>query len=205
MRKLLIGPALTAAGWLAGSYYGAHAQQLVHKSPSATYDGVSRAIDNMRSSGTTHFEGGTPMPYEMRVERTADRQLLVHLLFNGREGATTELLFAPQDDGKDTLVSGTVHADRPVLREALAGTSSARLAYAPDWMLNLLMVRPLLQQVAQQIEQGQEVQVAGMSEAEWESNLSPDQQRQVQEWRQYDAARPSVDPDADADRAMNRQ
>ena len=72
-------------------------------------------------------------------------------------------------------------------------------------MLNLLMVRPLLQQVAQQIEQGQEVQVAGMSEAQWESNLSPDQQRQVQEWRQYDAARPSVDPDADAERAMNRQ
>jgi len=68
-----------------------------------------------------------------------------------------------------------------------------------------LMVRPLLQQVGQQIEQGQEVQVAGPSEAEWESSLSPDQQRDVQEWRQYDASRPSVDPDADAARAMNKQ
>jgi len=205
LRKLLIGPALTGAGWLAGSYYGAEAQQLVHKSLSDTYDGVSHAIDNLRSSGTTHFEGGTPMPYEIRVEHIADQQLLVHLVFNGREGATTELLFEPKNDGKDTLVSGKVHADRAVLREALAGSSSARLAYAPDWMLNLLMVRPLLQQVGQQIEQGQEVQVAGPSEAEWESSLSPDQQRDVQEWRQYDASRPSVDPDADAARAMNKQ
>jgi len=205
LRRLLIGPALTGAGWLAGSYYGAEAQQLVHKSPSETYDGVSHAIDNLRSSGTTHFEGGTPMPYEIRVEHIADQQLLVHLVFNGREGASTELLFAPENYGKDTLVSGKVHADRAVLREALAGSSSARLAYAPDWMLNLLMVRPLLQQVGQQIEQGQEVQVAGPSEAEWESSLSPDQQRDVQEWRQYDASRPSVDPDADAARAMNKQ
>jgi hypothetical protein len=92
-----------------------------------------------------------------------------------------------------------------VLREALAGSSSARLAYAPDWMLNLLMVRPLLQQVGQQIEQGQEVRVAGPSEAEWELSLSPDQQRDVQEWRQYDASRPSVDPDADAAKAGNRE
>jgi hypothetical protein len=205
LRKLLIGPALTGAGWLAGSYYGAEAQQLVHKSPSDTYDGVSHAIDNLRSSGTTHFAGGTPMPYEIRVEHVADQQLLVHLVFNGREGATTELVFAPKDDGKDTLVTGKVHADRAVLREALAGSSSARLAYAPDWMLNLLMVRPLLQQVGQQIEQGQEVQVAGPSEAEWELSLSPDQQRDVQEWRQYDASRPSVDPDADAAKAGNRE
>jgi hypothetical protein len=57
LRKLLIGPVLTGAGWLAGSHYGAQAQQIVHKSPSATYDGVSHALDNMRQSGTTHFEG----------------------------------------------------------------------------------------------------------------------------------------------------
>jgi hypothetical protein len=138
------------------------------------------------------------MPYEIRVDRTADQQLLVHVLFNGREGATTEIDFVPQNDGKDTLVSGKVHGDRAVLGEALAGSSSARLAYAPDWMLNLLMLRPLLQQVAQQIEQGQPAQVPGMSEAEWESSLPPDQQQQVQAWRQYDATRPSVDPDADA-------
>jgi hypothetical protein len=98
-----------------------------------------------------------------------------------------------------------VHTDRSVLRQALAGTSSARLAYAPDWMLNLLMVRPLLQKLGQQIEQGQEMQVPGMSEAEWESSLSPDQQRQEQEWRQYDASRPMVDPDADAARFVNQR
>jgi hypothetical protein len=204
LRKLLIGPVLTGAGWIVGSYYGAEAQQVVHKSPSDTYDGISRAIDNMHSSGTTHFEGGTPMPYEIRAERTADQQLVVHLVFDGHEGATTELHFVPQDDGKDTMVSGKVHTDRSVLRQALAGTSSARLAYAPDWMLNLLMVRPLLQKLGQQIEQGQEMQVPGMSEAEWESSLSPDQQRQEQEWRQYDASRPTVDPDADAARFMNQ-
>lgn len=203
MRKLLIGPALTGAGWLAGSYYGAHAQQLVHKSPSATYDGVSHAIENMRQSGTTHFEGGKPTPYEIRVDRTADQQILVHVLFNGREGASTEIDFVPQNDGKDTLVSGKVHSDRAVLSEALAGSSSARLAYAPDWMLNLLTLRPLLQQVAQQIEQGEEAQVPGMSEAEWESSLPPDQQNQVQEWRQYDATRPSVDPNADSQPVVN--
>jgi hypothetical protein len=202
---LLIGPALTGVGWLAGSYYGAQAQQVVHKTASDTYHGVSHALDNMRQSGTTHFAGGTPMPYEIRIDHTADQQLLVHVLFNGREGATTELDFAPQNDGKDTLISGKVHGDRNVLGQALAGSSSARLAYAPDWMLNLLTLRPLLQQVAQQIEEGKDTQVAGMSEADWESSLPPDQQNQVQEWRQYDASRPSVDPDADAARFENRQ
>ncbi|MFL6764697.1 MAG: hypothetical protein ACJ8FO_05820 [Sphingomicrobium sp.] len=205
MRKYLIGPALTGVGWLAGSYYGAQAQQLVHKNPSDTYDGLSRAIDNMRQSGTTHFEGGTPMPYEIRVDRAADQQLLVHLLFDGREGATTELMFTPRNGGTDTLVSGKIHSDRAVLGQALAGSSSARLAYAPDWMLNLLMLRPLLQQLGQQIEQGREAEVAGMSRAEWESSLPPDQQQQVQQWRQYDAARPQVDPDSDADRFTNRE
>jgi hypothetical protein len=145
------------------------------------------------------------MPYEIRVDRTADQQLLVHLMFNGREGASTELLFTPQSDGKDTLVTGKVHADRAVLGEALAGSSSARLAYAPDWMLNLLTLRPLLQQVAQQIEQGEAAQVPGTSAADWEANLPPDQQRQMEQWRQYDATRPSVDPKADAQRATNGQ
>ena len=45
-----------------------------------------------------------------------------------------------------------IHSDHTVLRTALAGTNKARLAYAPDWMLNLAM-RPLLQQLATQIEQ----------------------------------------------------
>ena len=196
MRKLLIGPALTGAGWIAGSYYGAQAQQLVHKSPDDTYEGVSHALDNIPDHGTTAFEGGKPMPYELRVDRELDRQLVVHVLFGGREGGRTEIDFAPQ--GHDTLVTAKAHGDRAVLSDALAGTSKARLAYAPDWMLNLLAVRPLLQQLAQQIENGQQAEIPGMSEADWESSLSADQQREVQEYRQEEASRPTVDPDSDA-------
>ena len=44
MRKYLIGPVLTAAGYIAGSHYGAQAQQVVHKSPDETYTGVSQPI-----------------------------------------------------------------------------------------------------------------------------------------------------------------
>jgi hypothetical protein len=33
----------------------------------------------------------------------------------------------------------------------------------------------------------------GEAEAQWEQNLSADQQGQVQQWRQYDATRPTTD------------
>ena len=84
MLKFIAGPALVGAGYLTGSIYGADAEQLVHKSPSATYDGVSQAIGNIRSSGTTFFDGGTPVPYEIKVERDADKHLLVRLYFDGK-------------------------------------------------------------------------------------------------------------------------
>jgi hypothetical protein len=201
MRKFLIGPALTGAGWIAGSYYGAQAEQLVHKSPDVTYEGVSHALDNMPQIGTTSFEGGKPVPFELKVDREPDRKLIVHMMFDGREGGRTEIDFAPQGDGTQTTVTARAHAERAVLTEALAGTSRARLAYAPDWMLNLLTVRPLLQQLAQQIESGEQTSIGGM--AEQESQLSPDEQRQEQEWRQYDASRPTTNPNADAQRFMN--
>jgi len=201
MRKLLIGPALTGAGWIAGSYYGAQAEQLVHKSPDVTYEGVSHALDNMPQIGTTSFEGGKPVPFELKVDREPDRKLIVHVMFDGREGGRTEIDFVPQGDGTQTTVTARAHAERAVLTEALAGTSRARLAYAPDWMLNLLTVRPLLQQLAQQIESGEQTSIGGM--AEQESQLSPDEQRQEQEWRQYDASRPTTNPNADAQRFMN--
>jgi hypothetical protein len=201
MLKLLLGPALLGAGYLAGSVYGRDAEQLVHKSPSETYAAVEAALDNIKPSGTTFFDGGTPMPYEVKVDRTADQRLFVTLSFNGQPGATAELDFAPQDGGKDTLVTVHMHGDHSVLRSALSGTSKARLAYAPDWMLNLA-ARPLLQQLAGQIEQGQLARFDGMSEgeaeAQWENNLSDDQKNDVAEWRQYDATRPAVDPDAAA-------
>lgn len=195
MRKLLIGPALTGIGYLAGSYYGAQAYQIVHKSPGETYSGVSHALDNIPEKGTSQVEGKA-VPYELRIERQPDRQLIVHVLFGGREGGTTQIDFTPQSDG--TMMTAKAHGDRAVLGEALAGTSKARLAYAPDWMLNLLAVRPLLRQLAQQIETGQQSSIGGMTEADYEAQLPEDQQKQIEAWRQYDASRPMVDPSEDA-------
>jgi hypothetical protein len=204
MLKLLLGPALLGAGYLAGSVYGRDAEQLVHKSPSDTYAAVEAALNNIRPSGTTFFEGGTPMPYALKVEHTPGQRLLVTLSFNGQQGAEAELDFAPKDDGKSTLVTAHMHGDHSVLRTALAGTDKARLAYAPDWMLNLT-AKPLLRQLAEQIEQGQPASLDGMSagetQAQWESNLTADQREQVSEWQQYQATKPSVDPAADAARS----
>jgi hypothetical protein len=85
----------------------------------------------------------------------------------------------------------------------LAGTSKARLAYAPDWMLNLTF-KPVLQELATQIEQGQAASFEGLSEGEaearWESNLTAEQRDEVSQYQQYEATRPAVDPDADARR-----
>jgi len=157
MRKLLFGPAVTGIVWVSGSYYGASAQQVVQKSPDATYTAFSHAFADLPESGMTEFEGGKPVPYQIEVDRTLDRQLIVHVLFDGKEGATTEIDFAPiGDDDHSTLVTAKAHKERAVLSQALAGTSRARIAYAPDWMLNLLTVRPLLNQMAAQIEKGEQ-------------------------------------------------
>jgi hypothetical protein len=201
MFKYFLGPVLMGAGYLAGSVYGRDSEQLVHKSPSDTYAAVEAALDNIKPTGTTFFDGGTPMPYELKVDHNLDQQLLVTLSFNGQQGAVAELDFAPHNGGKDTLVTVHMHGDHSVLRAALAGTNKAKLAWAPDWMLNLA-ARPLLKQVASQIEQGQLARFDGMSEgeaeAQWENNLTDDQKNDVAEWRQYDATRPAVDPDAAA-------
>lgn len=63
-------------------------------------------------------------------------------------------------------------------------------------------MRPLLQQLGEQIEKGERVSMGFQSRSDWEASLSSDEQRQVQEWRQYDAARPRVDPNADAERYL---
>ncbi|HEX8839339.1 MAG TPA: hypothetical protein VF750_02585 [Sphingomicrobium sp.] len=205
MLKFLIGPALMGAGYAAGSYYGADAEQLVHKSPSVTYAGLEQALANMRTSGTTSFEGGTPVPYEIEIDRTLDRKLVVHLLFAGRQGAQADIDLTSADGGNGTLVTTRVHADREVLRPVLAGTSKARLGYAPDWIFNVTL-KPLLKQLAAQIEAGQPAGIAELSEgearAQWEANLSDEQRSQVDRWRQYDATRPATDPDADANRYL---
>jgi len=82
MLKYLLGPVLMGTGYLAGSIYGRDAEQLVHKTPTESYAAVEAALDNVRPSGATFFDGGTPMPYELKVDRTLDRQLLVALSFN---------------------------------------------------------------------------------------------------------------------------
>lgn len=205
MIKFLIGPALVGVGYGAGSYYGADAEQLVHKSPSATYAGVENALSGVRESGTTSFDGGTPVPYELRISHELDKRLVVTLFFDGKQGAEADIAFVPQSDGHDTLVTAKVHGNREVLRPALAGTSKAKLAYAPDWMLNLAM-KPLLTQLAGQIERGETATIDGMTpadaEAQWEAKLTPEQREQVGEWRQYQATRPAIDPSADAQHAL---
>jgi hypothetical protein len=198
MYKFLMGPALMGAGYVAGSVYGADAEELVHKSPAVTYAAVEQALDNVRPNGNTFFEGGTPMPYELKVDRVADQHLTISLSFNGQPGAQADLDFIGRNDGKDTLVITRIHSDHSVLRTALAGTDKARLAYAPDWMLNLA-VRPLLQKLAEQIEeQGSAGDLmAGwnpvQAEGQWEAGLSAQQREDVSEAQQYDATRPAVD------------
>ena len=208
MLKFLIGPVLVGVGYGAGSYYGATSEQLVHKDVSVTYAGVESALAGVRDSGTTSFEGGTPMPYTLTIDHQLDQKLLLHLSFDGRQGAEAELDFTPQNNGQDTLVTAKVHGDHEVLRTALAGTNRAKLAYAPDWMLNLAM-RPLLQQLARQIEQGRSggEALAGWSpaeaEAQWDSQLTPEQRGQVAQWQQYQATRPALDTSADAEHSAN--
>lgn len=203
MFKFLIGPALVGGGYVAGSIYGADAEQLVHKTPSATYAAVENALAGVRESGMTSFDGGTPIPYELKIDRSLDQRLTLTLYFNGRQGAEANVTFVPRNDGKDTLMAAKVHSDHAVLRAALAGTNKAKLAYAPDWMLNLTF-RSILQQLAQQIEQGGTASAAtfgfdpGQQEAQWEANLTPEQRQQVADWQQYQASQPALDPDAAA-------
>ena len=154
MWKFLIGPALLGVTCLAGSIYGADAEQVVRKSPGVTYAAVEQAIDGAKQSGTMQLEGGQPVPYELHVERTFDQRLDLTLTMGGRQGAETHVAFTPQDNGQATLMTVKVHTDHAVLRQALAGTSKEKLGYAPDWLLNIAM-KSVLKTLAEQIEQGE--------------------------------------------------
>lgn len=195
MWKFLLGPLLLGAICLTGSIYGANAEQVVHKPPSIVRAAVGQLVANRRE-GTVPLEGGQPLSYKLKLDRISDEQMLVTLMMNGKQGAEIGLSFASQDNGKGTLITAKVHTDRAVLREALAGTSKAKLGLAPDWVFNLT-IRPVLRKFAEQIESGEALgdPMQGFaSRADWEAQLPPDKQREVQEWRQYDATRPTVDP-----------
>lgn len=200
MWKWFLGPLLLGGGYATGSVYGRDVEQVVHRSPTVTYAALEQAISNVPESGTTFFDGGTPMPYEIKVDRELDRRLTVSILFGGREGARAQFDFMPGDGGKDTLIVTHIHGDSSALREALAGTSRARLAYAPDWMLNLA-AGPPLRELAAQIDANGEAAFGEAQPADaathWQNDLTDDQRNDMQEWQQYDATRPSVDPDAD--------
>jgi hypothetical protein len=204
MWKFLLGPILLGAALIAGSIYGADAQQLVHKPPSIVRAAVGQAIANANNR-TVQLEGGKPLAYALKLDRISDEQMLVTLIMNGREGAETRLSFTPQGDGKATLVTAKTTTDGAVLREALAGTSKEKLGYAPDWLFNLT-IRPVLHQFAEQVEQGGTLgdpMQGFQSQADWEAQLPPEKQREVQAWRQYDAARPTVDPNGAAKNYMS--
>lgn len=204
MWKWLFGPALVGTGYVTGSVYGRDAEQLVHKSPSITYAALEQALRNIPDSGTTSFEGGTPMPYEIEVEHSPDRRLVVRILFAGSEGAEAVVDLIPENGGKDTLLVARVDGHAQVLRTALAGTTNARLAYAPNWMLNLA-AKPMLEQLAEQIDRDGEAAFGGLEPADaatqWQNDLTDEQRKEMQDWQQDDATRPTLDPDADAQNA----
>jgi hypothetical protein len=193
MLKFLIGPLLLGVGYIVGSIAGRDSEQLVHKSPSETYAAIEAAADNVPHSGTTFFDGGRPMPYQIKVDRTPDDRLDLSLLFGGQVGAEAEFQLTPENGGRDTLVTVHLHGSHSVLRNALAGTSKAKLAYAPDWMLNLT-ARPMLRQLAEQIEHGDSASLDSSADA------GPPQpsQSEATTSQQDQATQPAVDPDAEA-------
>jgi hypothetical protein len=136
----------------------------------------------------------------LQVDGTPDRSINVRVLIEGRQAAEARTSFTPEDGGQATLLSVKVDADNAVLRRALAGTSKAKVAYAPDWMFNIGLKKPL-QKLAHEIEHGGAVGASMgdyLSPADWESQLPAEQREQVQDWRQYDATRPTTDPNAAA-------
>lgn len=205
IRKLLIGPVLTGVGYATGAYYGSDAEQVVNKSPATVEESIEQVVAN-RESGTFQPEGGKPVHYNLKLDEHADgAPLTVRMTMDGQEAVVAHIRLSPQEHGEATLVAVQVHTDHAVLRDELAGSSKAKLAYAPDWMLNLT-ARPVLQKLAQQIEAGEALgdpMEGFQSEADWESSLPADQQKQIQQWRQYDAARPTSDPNADAQRYLH--
>ena len=206
MIKLLIGPALALIAWGIGSYYGRNAEQLVHKSPDTVYAALSNMVaESAGQEATITRDDGRKIATALtRGASDPGKNMTIQLLFDGRPGVSADVALTPQDDGKATLMKVRLHGDHGLLRDALAGTKQARLAYAPDWLLNITF-RPVLKNIAEDIEGGRDFarMSAFESEAEREAQLSADQQQQMSEWRQYESTQPMTDPNADAQRYMS--
>ncbi|HUP68074.1 MAG TPA: hypothetical protein VM145_07685 [Sphingomicrobium sp.] len=201
MIKFLIGPLLMAVAWLVGSYYGADAEQLVHKSPEAVRAALTNIVDGSQErEATLTTDVGRKIPTFLKLAATdGAKSMSIQLLFGEQPAVSADVTLTPAEDGQATLLAVKLHSDRGVLRDKLAGTPQARLAYAPDWLLNLTF-RPVLRALAEDIEKGQGIaSIPGFtSRADWESSLPPERQSEVQAWRQYEATQPVVDPDAAA-------
>jgi len=204
-KYFLVGPVLSAAAYGAGAYYGADAEQVVNKSPDTVYAALSNMVDGSveRDAGITR-DDGKRIDTDLKIAASdPGKSMTIHLLLDGQPGASADVTLAPQQDGKATMVSVKLHANHAVLREKLAGSPQARLGFAPDWLLNLTF-RPVLKALGEDIEKEQGfANLPGFhSQADWESALPADQQQQLEQWRQYDATRPAVDPNATAQNYM---
>lgn len=131
MLKFLAGPVLLGAGYIAGSVYGADAEQVVQKSPAETYAAVETALGNLRQSGTTFFDGGTPVSYELKVAHLPDRKLTVVLLFAGQEAPRSTSLSSP----------GTMARRRSSPRKSMATTKFLDRSLAAPTNRALLTLR----------------------------------------------------------------
>lgn len=201
MWKFALGPVLLGVGYVAGAIHGDSAEQLVRERPEIVRAAIADQIAMRADGGTMRFEGAK-VPYQVSLDRSASDRLVMHLRLNGRQAAETEFTFTPQDEAEATLVQARVRSDGQVLREDLAGTSKAKLGYAPDWMLNLTL-QPLLRQLGEQIEQGSTIANNGQG-FEPLSDMPSDQQQEVDRWRQYEATRPLVDPNEAAREYLER-
>jgi hypothetical protein len=204
VRILLIGPALLGVTHVAGSILADDATQIVRERPATVYANVSDALAVSPLSGTMELEGGEPVPYRIRVDRTPGERLVVHMFLDEREAGQVDVAFTPEDGGKATLMTAEVDSDGAVIREELAGTDKAKLGYAPDWIFNFAIGR-VLKEVAGQIEQGAlmgDPTRSFMGGAE--AGMSAEQQQQRDQWRQHSATRPMTDPNGAADRYMAR-
>lgn len=200
----MIGPALLGVIHAVGSIFSDDVRQVVHKRPSIVYSSVSTALANTPLSGKMELEGAEPVPYQLSVDRGPGEHLVVHLMLDGRKAGQVDLSFAPENDGEDTIIIAKVESDGKVVREELAGTDKAKLGYAPDWLLTFAFGRSL-SEAAEQIEKGSfAVDPAHGFSGSTEALMTVEERQQRDRWQQYQATRPSTNPNAEAKRYMAR-